>query len=220
MVEETSFVDNVVTQLRAEIVHGLLSPSQELALRPIALQCGVSFIPVREALRILETERLLVCRPGRSGIVAPLELAEVAGLYRMRTWIETDLNARSCVLIAPCELDRLEQAIPTLGPANGRPGDDYRAYLDWYADLLGPALTPAAHRTLRPLWLASMRYRYASYARMTDEDVARARADTFLFSLLRAYRGKDPEQVGAVVSASLDRSRTIAQWQPSGLPTR
>ena len=44
----------------------------------------VSIIPVREALRSLESEGLVVTRPGRSARVAPLDLDELRGLYRLR----------------------------------------------------------------------------------------------------------------------------------------
>jgi DNA-binding GntR family transcriptional regulator len=50
----TSVVDQVITEIRRSILSGALHPGQEFSPREIAAELGVSFIPVREALRRLE----------------------------------------------------------------------------------------------------------------------------------------------------------------------
>src|SRR5208282_889332 len=69
--EPTSVVDQVSGEIRRSILSGALRPGQQFSLREIASQLGVSFIPVREALRQLEAQGLVVTRPGRSASVAP-----------------------------------------------------------------------------------------------------------------------------------------------------
>jgi DNA-binding GntR family transcriptional regulator len=210
-IEALSVVDRVATELRHAIVRGSMRPGQEFSLREIAGQLGVSFIPVREALRTLEAEGLLVTRRGRSAVVAPLDASELAGLCQLRKLIEPDLNARSCVLIQAAELDRLEESIRTLGPANGRLGEDFPAYLNWYKDMLAPAATSWDYKVLERLWLGSTRYLYVGYSRMNDEQVAGARADTVLHDLVEVYRSREPERVREFVSETLDRIDKVAQ---------
>jgi DNA-binding GntR family transcriptional regulator len=65
-VEAVSVADRVTSEIRHAILAGRLRPGQEFSLRHIAGQLGVSFIPVREALRSLEAEGLLITRRGRS----------------------------------------------------------------------------------------------------------------------------------------------------------
>src|SRR5262245_50436289 len=70
-IEPRSVVEQVMTELRRSILSGALAPGRELSLRELAEMLQVSIIPVREALRSLESEGLVVTRPGRSARVAP-----------------------------------------------------------------------------------------------------------------------------------------------------
>ena len=108
-IESRSVVEQVMTELRRSILSGALAPGRELSLRELAEMLQVSIIPVREALRSLESEGLVVTRPGRSARVAPLDLDELQGLYRLRRRLEPEIAQRSCRLLSDAELDRLEQ---------------------------------------------------------------------------------------------------------------
>ena len=63
-IESRSVVEQVMTELRRSILSGALAPGRELSLRELAEMLQVSIIPVREALRSLESEGLVVTRPG------------------------------------------------------------------------------------------------------------------------------------------------------------
>src|SRR5947207_3329136 len=93
-IEPRSVVEQVMTELRRSILSGALAPGRELSLRELAEMLQVSIIPVREALRSLESEGLVVTRPGRSARVAPLDLDELQGLYRLRRRLEPELAQR------------------------------------------------------------------------------------------------------------------------------
>jgi Transcriptional regulators len=45
-----------------------------------------------------------VTRPGRSARVAPLDLDELLGLYRLRRRLEPEIAQRSCRLLSDAEL--------------------------------------------------------------------------------------------------------------------
>ena len=62
----------IAQRLRALILDGQLRPGTKLRLAPLAASLGVSVMPVREALRRLEAERLVVVRPRRGAVVAEL----------------------------------------------------------------------------------------------------------------------------------------------------
>ena len=60
--------DILAARLRDLILNGGLVPGQSLpAERNLVIESGLSRAPVREALRVLEAEGLIVTRPGRSG---------------------------------------------------------------------------------------------------------------------------------------------------------
>jgi DNA-binding GntR family transcriptional regulator len=79
----------VYRRLRDEILSGALPPGSPLREIPLASKFGVSRTPVREALRRLEHDRLLV--PGDRGmIVRAIHPHEVIQIYEMRIVLEAE----------------------------------------------------------------------------------------------------------------------------------
>src|SRR4051812_6948773 len=110
-VEAVSVADRVTSEIRRAILSGRVRPGQEFSLRQIAAQLGVSFIPVREALRSLEAEGLLVTRRGRSATVAPLDPSDLEAVCQLRLRIEPELAKQACQLHSDTALDQLESRI-------------------------------------------------------------------------------------------------------------
>ncbi len=75
---EHPLAENLAMQLRREILRGALPPGTSIKERDYATQKGVSRTPVREAIRILAKEGLLVLRHSRSPIVAQPGFKEIA----------------------------------------------------------------------------------------------------------------------------------------------
>lgn len=76
-------------QVRAAIVENRYPPGQRLVEQRIAEQLGLSRTPVREALRMLEAEGLVVSERNRGAIVRPLSPTEVVDLYGLRIQLES-----------------------------------------------------------------------------------------------------------------------------------
>jgi DNA-binding GntR family transcriptional regulator len=76
-------------ELRAAIVENRYAPGDRLVEQRIAEELGLSRTPVREALRMLEAEGLVVSEPNRGAIVRPLSSTEVADLYGLRIRLES-----------------------------------------------------------------------------------------------------------------------------------
>jgi DNA-binding GntR family transcriptional regulator len=84
-------VDRVVTEIRMLISSNQLSPGEQLRQEEMAQRLGVSRVPVREALRLLTEQGLLVHHSNRGYFVArraPLELVQIV---RMLDLFENDL---------------------------------------------------------------------------------------------------------------------------------
>src|SRR4051794_26675144 len=79
-IEARSVSEQVTVELRRSILSGVLAPGESLSLRKLATVLNVSFIPVRDALKVLEAEGLVVNPAGRSATVAPLDLEEFAAI--------------------------------------------------------------------------------------------------------------------------------------------
>lgn len=78
----------VAKALRDAIVTGRLKGGERLHQDGIALKLGVSRMPVREALRQLESEGLVVFTPHRRVSVADLSTEELREIYEIRIALE------------------------------------------------------------------------------------------------------------------------------------
>ncbi len=75
--------------LRRAILRGQFSPGQLMPQEEIAKQFGVSRAPVRDALRRLEAEGLIVMHPHRGAEVAKLTAEDVEEVFLIRESLET-----------------------------------------------------------------------------------------------------------------------------------
>lgn len=80
--------DQVRDELRAQIQDGRLAPAKRLVEQTLADEFGVSRIPVREALRSLESEGLVVTVPRRGVFVVELTRSDLVHLYDVRAALE------------------------------------------------------------------------------------------------------------------------------------
>src|SRR5262245_21468274 len=76
-------------QVRAAIVESRYPPGQRLVEQRIAAELGLSRTPVREALRMLEAEGLVVSERNRGAAVRPVSSTEVSDLYGLRIRLES-----------------------------------------------------------------------------------------------------------------------------------
>lgn len=103
-----SMSEHVRLGLREEIIQGSLGPGERVSEEMVARAFGVSRTPIREALRILESEGLIVHRPGRGAVVAELVNAQEAELlFRVRVILEGGLARIAAEKITDGELEHL-----------------------------------------------------------------------------------------------------------------
>jgi DNA-binding GntR family transcriptional regulator len=74
--------------LLGRIRQGLLAPGARLRAEEIATEIGMSRMPVREALRRLDSEGLVTLRPNRGAVVAGYKPKEILELFEMRSVLE------------------------------------------------------------------------------------------------------------------------------------
>lgn len=80
----------VLRELRRNILSSRWAPGTPLRQDAIAAELGVSRVPVREALKILEGEGQIGYEPHKGYIVRQLDAAELLEIYRLRTLLEAE----------------------------------------------------------------------------------------------------------------------------------
>jgi DNA-binding GntR family transcriptional regulator len=83
-----SLRDRAYDDIREAILTGALPPGERIKERDVAAQMGISTTPVKEALRRLEQDGLVVSQPRRGAVVGPLVQTSPAEILQIRADLE------------------------------------------------------------------------------------------------------------------------------------
>ena len=101
--------DVVFNTLRAAILKGELKPGERLMEIALADKLGVSRTPIREAIRKLELEGLVVMAPRKGAKVASITERDLNDVLEVRKGMEVLAVSLACQRITKEELDKLEE---------------------------------------------------------------------------------------------------------------
>ena len=200
---KASAVDLVLHEIRRSILSGELPPGKPFTVPTLTEQLGVSYVPVREALRQLEAQGLITLSPSRSATVTPLDPNDLRAIYRLRVTVEPGLAALSAPERTDAQIDELDGMVRAtfehvLNEAFWAP---HRAF---HAMLIEPAASDWDRRMLAPLWDASERYTRLVFDPVeAPESFAAHRAHAH-DELVDAARSRKPERVRDAVRQHLE----------------
>lgn len=169
---QLSAVDLVTAEIRRAVLTGTLPPGEQFSIRELARQLGVSHIPIREALRRLEGQGLVVLHQARSAAVAPLSTDDLTAVYRLRLRIEPDLARRSAGLATAPWLRDLSEALERSRDPD--PDRAWQGHYDFHERLVAPAASAWDLRLLHTLWTAAERYTLLVFDPIVVDDGERA----------------------------------------------
>jgi DNA-binding GntR family transcriptional regulator len=109
-----NFKDMVAAELRQRIFQGHLKPGQKIDQDGLADEMGLSKLPVREALIMLEHEGLVENFPRRGSFVAPLTPDDIRDHYRLIAVMSGLAARRAAELISDEELRSLRDLMDKL----------------------------------------------------------------------------------------------------------
>jgi DNA-binding GntR family transcriptional regulator len=196
--------EHAIDWLRAAIVRGELKPGHRIPQEDVAERIGVSIVPLREALRVLEGEGQVTYVPRRGYFVTELRIEDLAEIYDLRQALEERAARRALPRFDADAIARMEQAARACSEAAaaGRVAAELAANRQFHFALFEPAEAPHLQRLIRTLWDSTEAYR-ALYYNLPGE---RKQADEAHDRILRAVRAGD---AGQLVS-ELDEHRTRA----------
>ena len=100
--------DVVFNTLREAILRGDLQPGERLMELQLASKLGVSRMPIREAIRMLEQEGLAVTMPRKGAEVAKMTLKGMEDVLEIRGALDELASQLACERITEEQLVRLE----------------------------------------------------------------------------------------------------------------
>ena len=160
-------------ELRRRFVTGKVMPGKSLSTRSVALELGVSQMPVREALSRLAAEGAVEIRSKRRIVVSAMTEARFRDVLRCRELLEPDAAAEAMPYIDAARLKQLAAVDDALGRALKT--GDVEAYMECNFEfhfLIYRALPrPTTLQLIETLWLQFGPHMRAVYGRFGTVDL-------------------------------------------------
>lgn len=162
----------VLGELRRAITSGQLKPGAPIRQEALAEELGVSRVPLREALKTLEAEALVVHEVHRGYFVAELSLADLREVYRIREILEAEAVRQASGGMEGSALAALEAAqreveeAAEAGDVSGMTAANRRFHFALYE----AAGMPRLARLIATLWDATDAYRSLYYVEADNRD--------------------------------------------------
>ncbi|MES2095068.1 MAG: GntR family transcriptional regulator [Actinomycetota bacterium] len=194
----------IAGRLRDAILRGDYAPGARIRQEDIAEEFGASRIPVREALRILESDGLVTLVANTGAWVAHLSLAECEEVYQIRERIEPLLLRYSLPNLPPYTLGRLQELADQM-----QAGTDVATFLhldrEFHLLSYSGATTSILGDTVHRLWNSTQHYRRA-FTLLIGPDGNRAVHYEHQL-LVGALRRGDSEDAERVLAGHIRRTR-------------
>ncbi|MQA93586.1 MAG: FCD domain-containing protein [Streptosporangiales bacterium] len=200
----------VLAELRRMIRHGELPPGTQLTQEALAGRLGVSRVPVREALKILQGEGQVVHTPHSGYAVAKLDFDDLLEIKRLRDILEAEAVRRSMRRFTDGDETRMADALRRMADAGDDVGALNVAHREFHFCVFRPAGMPRLLRMLDQLWDSSEAYQSLRHADSHGREgsfeehsqifeAARARDASALVKLLNKHRQHTIEELRPVL---------------------
>ena len=202
--------EEALHELRRRILTGALAAGTKLHQEHLASLLGMSRIPIRDAIRTLVAEGLVLQFPRRTAVVAPISADDLTELYEIRIAIEPEASALAVPNLRPADLMSMRTLLQVMATTH-----EHAAWLDTNDEF---------HRTLyhqagRPRMIALLDQTRAQTRRYTavriDSGQPGLHAEHQL--ILGAVERRDPASVRALVRAHLTSAYSILRNQLESL---
>ena len=214
-----SLPDMAYEHLRNAIFDGTLPAGSPLRQEEIASRLDISRLPIREALRRLDSEGLVVLRPRRGYVVASLDREEINDVLDLQATLEARAGYSSTLNRNDAVQAELEATLAQLDKVIARSPVNVNAFaelnLHFHDVLFESSGRPFLCRMLR--LLRANAERYARTAAGMRVDLRKSQREHR--GILEAYRAGNAAQVAEQCGAHRDATRTrlIAHLDKVGL---
>ncbi|MDF2764372.1 MAG: GntR family transcriptional regulator [Rhodospirillales bacterium] len=200
----------VYQQLKQALMSGRIAPGSTMTIRSLASSFGVSLMPVREALRRLVAEHVLVLQPNRSVALPVITRERFREITRIRTSLEGLAAEEAAAHLTRADIDRLDalnQAIER--PGASRTPDYLINNREFHFAIYRNSGMPTLLSIIESLWVQIgplLTIQQRIYSKAPDQAQLHHRR------ALRAFRRRDGAQARAAIVADIqDAAEIIAE---------
>lgn len=208
----------IADEIRCAVLDGTMLPGTRVGQEWLAAKFGASRIPVREALRQLQDEGLVVLAPNRGAWIADVTSQESIEVYKIREVLEPLAMAESVHHLADEDLDELAATVARLERV-----DNLQAYIsldrEFHLKCYAGAPMPNLLRMIERYWNSTQHFRRW----FLKDSLAR---DGFPFSdpqhlmLVEMIRTRDAVGAASIVHLHIRRTRLLIERMAADAPDR
>lgn len=213
---DPGYRDNVASHriadsLRAAILGGSYLPGERIRQEDVAARSGASRIPVREALRMLDSEGLVTLIANSGAWVTKLTMSKCVETYLIRERLEPLLLRTSMPNLDAAAIGRLGELAREMEAGGGLDAfmrADREFHLSSYAGAASSEMWQIIHR----MWNTTQHYRREFSRRAMADGLAVTHLEHRL--LLDCIRRQDPDDAERVLVTHLRRTRLELEKHP------
>ena len=201
--------DHAYEMLREQILDGRLAPGSTLDQEALARQLGLSTTPVREALRRLEAERLVVGRAHRDTLVVTLSLDMLEEVYAIRLALDPLAASLTASVATDDELAAIA-AVAQAAPKQQTAAEYLRHNRELHRAIYMACGNALLVQMLESLWDVSDRYRIIALKNQMVVETAAAEHHQIVDALLARRVGRAGQLMKAHLTLSLESIRQLS----------
>ena len=215
MSHDTGYRDNVASHriadsLRTAILGGRYLPGERIRQEDVAARSGASRIPVREALRMLDSEGLVTLVANSGAWVTKLTLRECAETYLIRERLEPLLLRTSMPRLDAAAVERLGWLAGEM--AAGAELDAFmRADREFHLSSYAGAASSEMWQIIHRMWNTTQHYR-REFTRLAGSGLSVTHLEHRL--LVDCIRRQDPDDAERVLVMHIRRTRLELEKHP------
>jgi DNA-binding GntR family transcriptional regulator len=146
--------EEVYEELKQALISGKIAPGSTMTIRSLAQSFGISIMPVREALRRLVAEHVLVLLPNRSVALPVFTADRFHEITRIRTALEGLASEEGARRIAAGDTDRMAHMTALMEKsAKASPADVLEWNREFHFTLYRASGMPTLVKMIESLWL-------------------------------------------------------------------
>lgn len=108
LIQYSTVSDSVYLWIKNAIIQGDYKPGEHIPQESLTKKLGVSRTPVRDAIKRLEAEGLLITKPHCGAVVFQLTKQHLREIYEIRILMEQYCAARTCMIATDEQMKEIE----------------------------------------------------------------------------------------------------------------
>jgi DNA-binding GntR family transcriptional regulator len=186
--------DYAYAEVRSRILTGALEPGSVISQARLADELGVSTTPLREAIRRLAAEGMIVLEAHRDARVSEVSAHEARHLYEVRESIDPLAAGLAAERRTDSDVARMTKALEALTPLRGAATlDSLMAHREFHRSIYQASYNPILTDILERLWDKADRYRLIGLRSSSDSPDDRSRVEAEHQALLDAVATQNGE---------------------------